>query len=84
MLAGCSEISISVIVKHVQHIGIIRAFCLPGGGGDLLSFSLHGGTKKIAGLWFAGGGISTQADTTTGSPYTVSKTKFVQLDTFHS
>ena len=54
------------------------------GGGDLLSFSLHGGTKKIAGLWFAGGGISTQADTTTGSPYTVSKTKFVQLDTFHS
>ena len=30
MFVGCSEISISVIVKHVQHIGIIRAFCLPG------------------------------------------------------
>ena len=26
------EISISVIiVKHVQHVGIVRAFCLPGG-----------------------------------------------------
>ena len=31
MFAGCSQISISVIVKHVQHIGIIRALCLPGG-----------------------------------------------------
>ena len=28
MFVGCSEISISVIVKHVQNIGIIRAFCL--------------------------------------------------------
>ena len=30
MSVGCSEISISVIVEHVQHIGIIGAFCLPG------------------------------------------------------
>ena len=30
MFVGCSEISISDIVKHVQHIGIIRAFCVPG------------------------------------------------------
>ena len=25
------EISISVVVKHLQSIGIIRVFCLPGG-----------------------------------------------------
>ena len=31
LFKGCFEISISVIVKHVQSIGIIRAFCLPGG-----------------------------------------------------
>ena len=31
MCVGCFEISISVVVKHVQCIGIIRAFCLPGG-----------------------------------------------------
>ena len=29
MFVGCSENSISVIVKHTQHIGIIEAFCLP-------------------------------------------------------
>ena len=53
MFVVCSEISISVIVKHVQHIGIIRVFCLPGmgwgGGGG------GGGGKKSAGLWFACG-----------------------------
>ena len=32
MFVGCSEIGISVIVKHVQHV-TIRDFCLPGGGG---------------------------------------------------
>ena len=53
MFAGCSEISISVIVKHEQHIGIIRVICLP--GGLILSFSVPGGTEKIAGLWFARG-----------------------------
>ena len=30
MFRSCSEIDVSVIVKHEQHIGIIRAFCLPG------------------------------------------------------
>ena len=29
MFLGCSEISISVIVKHEQHIGIIMVFCPP-------------------------------------------------------
>ena len=28
---GCSEASISAIGKHVQHVGIIKAFCLPEG-----------------------------------------------------
>ena len=31
--------------------------------GDLLSFSVPGGTEKVVGLWFAREGISTQADT---------------------
>ena len=48
MFVGCSKISISGIVKHVQHFGMVRAFCMP--GGDLLSFSVPGGTEKIAGL----------------------------------
>ena len=47
-VVGCSEISISVIVKHVQHIGIIRVFCLD--WGNLLGFLVLGGTEKIAGL----------------------------------
>ena len=29
MFVGCSEISIGVIVKNVQHVGIARAFCPP-------------------------------------------------------
>ena len=56
MLVSCSEISISVIVKYVQHIGIIRAFCLP--EGELLSFSVPGGTEKnpdVAVCWGEGG-----------------------------
>ena len=47
MFVVCSEISISVIVKHVQHIGIIRVFCLPGmgwGGGGV-----GVGAKKLLG-----------------------------------
>ena len=62
MFVGCPEISISVSAKHVQHIGIIRAFHLPGGGlllfqclGELLSSSVSGGTEKIAGLWLIKG-----------------------------
>ena len=27
MFVGCSEVSIGVIVKHAQNIGIIKAFC---------------------------------------------------------
>ena len=54
MFVGCSEISISVIVKHVQHVGIIRVFCLPGGLNKF--FSAWGGeAEKFAGLWFARG-----------------------------
>ena len=54
MFVGYFEISTNVIVKHVQSIGIIRAFCLPGG------------TEEISGLWFArerGRVVSTQVDT---------------------
>ena len=43
VFVGCSETSVSVTVKHVQHIVLIRTFCLPGG------------TEEIAGLWFAWG-----------------------------
>ena len=31
MFLDCSGISISITVKHEQHIGIIKAFCLPVG-----------------------------------------------------
>ena len=44
MFVGSSEISISVIVKYVQQIGIIRAFYLPGG---LIKFFSAWGTEKI-------------------------------------
>ena len=54
MFVSYSEIKVSVIVKHMQHISIIRAFFLPGWR-DLLSFSVPGGAEKIAGLWFAWG-----------------------------
>ena len=53
MFPSCSEITTSVIVKHVEHVGIIRAFCLH--AMDVLSFSVPGGTEKIVGLWFAKG-----------------------------
>ena len=48
MFECCSEISI--IVKHVQTIGVIKAFFLPGG---LFKFVGAQGTGKNAGLWFA-------------------------------
>ena len=62
MFVNCSEISINVIVKHVQHVGIIWACSLPGMD-LLLSFSVPGETEKIAG-WIGGltgslGGINT-------------------------
>ena len=53
MFVGCFEVSISVIVKHVRDVGIIRAFCLPGGTYSV--FHCLGGQKKNAGFWFAKG-----------------------------
>ena len=64
MFIGCFEISTSVIEKHVQSIGIIRAFCLP--GKTYSDFQCLGGQKKLlgCGLLEGGGGVvSTQADT---------------------
>ena len=51
---------INIIVKHVQRIGIIRAFCLP--GGTFYGFQCLGGQKKLLGCRLLGG-ISTQTDT---------------------
>ena len=55
---GCFEISISAFVKHVQSIGIMRAFCLP--WETCQNFQCWG-TREIGCclLW----GISTQTDT---------------------
>ena len=53
MFPGGSEIIISVIVKHVQHVGIIRVFCLP--VVTYYNFQ-YLGDRKIAGLWFTRGG----------------------------
>ena len=47
MFVGCSEISISVIVKHVKHVATCETCAT--------SFSVSGGTEKIGGLWFARG-----------------------------
>ena len=61
MLVGSFEISINVIVnKHVQSIGIIRAFCLPGGTRQDIQWL--GRQKKLLGCGLLVG-ISTQADT---------------------
>ena len=61
MFAGCSEIGVSVIAKHGQHVGIIRAFCQS--WGNLFRFSVSGRGQEI----FLGcglqEGIRTQADT---------------------
>ena len=57
MFVGCSETSVSVIVKHVQHVVIIvRAFCLP--EGTCYVFQCLG-DRNITGLWLAREGIST-------------------------
>ena len=50
MFVGCSEISITFIVKHDQYIRVIKTFYMHG---DLLSFSVPVGAEKLAGLWFA-------------------------------
>ena len=47
MFVGCSEIRINVIVKHVQHVGIIWTCSLP--GAELLSFSVPWGQKELLG-----------------------------------
>ena len=54
MFGGCSETRISVIVKHLHHIGIIKAFL--SAWVDLLSSSVPEETDKIAVLWFVRGG----------------------------
>ena len=59
MFVACSEISINVIVKHVQHVGIVWACSLP--WVDLLNFSVLEGTEKIARLWYTRN-ISSQAN----------------------
>lgn len=51
MFIGFSENVINVIVKYVQYVEIILAFCLPGG---LFKF-FSGGTEKITGLSFPRG-----------------------------
>ena len=60
MFVGCSEISIKVIVEHVQHVGIIWACSQP--WADLSRFLVPEWTEKIAVLWFARD-ISTLANT---------------------
>ena len=48
MFVSYSEVSVNVINKHVQHIGIIGAFCLSGGGLYVFQFLLGGrGQKKL-------------------------------------
>ena len=69
---GCSEDSIIVIFKHVQHVGIITTFCVP--GEIFLKFCSTWGTEKMAGLWCARRGrISTQGDTMRCFPVKVVK-----------
>ena len=55
MFGGSSEIDIKVIVKHEQHIGIIRVFL--SAWGNLLSFSVHLGTEKLLGCGLLGGSV---------------------------
>ena len=51
MLVGCFEISIFVIVKHVQHVGIFMDFCLLGKTFRVEKFW----GEKIVGFWLAMG-----------------------------
>ena len=60
MFVGCFEISISLIVKHVQNIGTVRNFYLYDG----ISYVFPpGGQKKLLVCGLLGVGISAQAET---------------------
>ena len=63
---GCSEITINIIFKHVQHVRIIWAEKMLRAEKfnykNLISFSMQGRTEKIAGLWFVTW-VSAQTDT---------------------
>ena len=56
MFVGCSEIIISVIVRHEQHTGIIRACCVP--GETYLVFQYLGGQKKLLSQGLLGGSVT--------------------------
>ena len=56
MFVGCFEISISAVVnKHVQSVGIIRAFCLT--GGTCYDFQCLGSQKNLLGCGLLGGSV---------------------------
>ena len=48
MFVGRSKTSISVTVKHVQHVAILLVCSLA--GADMLRFSVPKGIEKVAGL----------------------------------
>ena len=59
MFVDCSEIGLSVIVKHVQHAGVFLSFSFLTGQEDLLSFSVPGGCVCVCVcvcVWGGGGG----------------------------
>ena len=62
MVEGCSEISMNIIVKYVQHVGIIWTFCLL--WGELLIFSVREGDWKNYWVVVCKGVVNTQAGTT--------------------
>ena len=53
MFLGISKIGISVIVKHVKHVGIFRTFFLSEGTYQV--FQCLGGQKKLLGCGLLGG-----------------------------
>ena len=55
MLVGFSNIDVNVIVNHVQHFAIIRAFFLP--GGLVKFFSAWGIEKQMLICYFLGGSL---------------------------
>ena len=57
-ISKCYVSPLIVIVKHVQSIGVVTAFCLPGG-------LVLGGQKKLLGCGLLGGDRSTQGGTMT-------------------